>query len=200
MALEVQSAEIAGRIHSEKKGVRTVMFWWERVYPPHHIFFHNGSGSHRLLPSAVIHAQSCPRCPPPAPTEVTLWSTTFPFVSVWIIDEAGEAQPKRLQAEWIVKEVQGVDGITQSLRLEALWTEYLPVYVIFLIDSSFNLQKVRNVKKKYHWCFLETQSWPLHIDRFIQQAVGKPKHIPHNDSYIVSFSLFDFDSPWIKFS
>lgn len=129
------------------------MFQWECFYPPHHVFFHNGSGSHRLLPSAVIHAQSCPRRPPPAPTEVALWSTTFPFVSVWIIDEAGEAQPKRLQAEWIVKEVQGVDGITQPLRLEALWTEYLSVYFIFLIDSSFNLQKVRNVKKKYHWCF-----------------------------------------------
>lgn len=147
------------------------MFWWERVSPPHHVFFHNGSGSPRLLPSAVIHAQSCPRRPPPAPAEVILWSTTFPFVSVWIIDEAGEAQPKRLQAEWTV---QGVDGITQPLRMEALWTEYLLVYVIFLIDSSFNLWKVRNVKKKYHWYFLETQIWPLCIDCFILQAVGNP--------------------------
>lgn len=31
--------------------------------------------------------------------EVSLWSTTFSFESVWIIDEAGEVKPNRLQAE-----------------------------------------------------------------------------------------------------
>lgn len=69
-----------------------------------------GGGSALLITFAlffepVIHAQSGP--PPPLNgvlffcySEVSLWSTTFSFVSVGIIDESGEAR---------VNEVRGVD-------------------------------------------------------------------------------------------
>lgn len=54
----------------------------------------------------TIRRDSCSILPPPpllffifSYQEVSLWSTTFPFVSGWIIDEAGVWKPKRLQAE-----------------------------------------------------------------------------------------------------
>lgn len=39
----------------------------------------------------------------------------FSSVCLWIIDEAGEAKPNRLQAERGLKPVQGADRATQTL-------------------------------------------------------------------------------------
>lgn len=72
-------------------------------------------------------------------SEVNLWSTTFSFVSVGIIDESGEAKPKRLQAEWRVKEVRGVDWITQALHVEVRTSQLQSQLLCWRMQTELDL-------------------------------------------------------------